>query len=177
MNPILRRLVSRSMEQLAGHGVGLDRDDRLCFPDGLDPDRAHRFIDLVMAEVHDSPRVALHHLFRRVGVPEGAVVALDDILTDEGRIDFRAIARHPVELASVVPILRHVPEAFRRFLIEGLGFADEDDGTLEQAVVSTRIRAAEAIGCAADWDAILREEDAVRALSRAWREGQPAERR
>ena len=177
MNPIVRRLVSKSMEQLAGHGVGLDRDDRLCFPDGLDPDRAHRFIDLVMAEEHDSPRAALHHLFGRVGVPEDAVRALGQILTEEGRIDFRFLARHPVELASAIPSLREVPEAFRRFLIDGLSLADEDDATLDDAVVSARLRAAEAIGCEPDWDAILREEDAVRALSRDWREGRRPARR
>lgn len=169
MNPVVRRIVSKSMEQFAGHGVGLDADDRLCFPDGLDPDRAHRFIDLVMDEPHACPREALRALFERVRVPKPAIEALDEVLTDDGRLDLAAIGRHPVHLAASLPSVRAIPDAFRSFLVDGLGFADDDCATLEAAVVSTRERSAEAIGCAPSWDVILEHGDQVRALSEAWR--------
>lgn len=173
MNPLVRRIVSGSMKQFAGHGVGLDADDRLCFPDGLDPDRAHRFIDLVMDASHACPRDALRALFERVGVPKPAIEALGEVLTDEGRLDLVAVGRHPMHLGATLPSVRTIPEAFRGFLVDGLGLADAASSTLEEAVVSTRLNAAKAIGCDPEWDEILGHEDAIRALSAPWRSGVP----
>ncbi len=170
MNAVVRQIVSKSMKQVAGHGVGLDESNRLCFPDGLDPDRVHRFIDLVMDERHPTPLAALRALFEQVGVPAAAIEALGEVLTDDGALDLNGIGRRPVHLAASLPSVRQIPEAFRRFLVDGLGLAKADDETLEEAVVSTREQAAASIGCAPDWDAILGHETAVRALSAQWRE-------
>lgn len=172
MNPLTRRLISKAIEQVAGSGVGVDDRGRLYYPDGLEPDRVHRFIELVMAERFESPRAALHALFESVGVPRRAIEALDEVLQDDGAIDLSAIGRHPVHLAASLPSVRQIPDHFRRFLIDGLGFADAEDVTLEQAAISTRKGAAAALGVEADWDAILAEPEAVSALARPWREAQ-----
>lgn len=172
MNALASRLVSKTIEQVAGSGVGIDEAGRLCFPDGLDPKRVHRFIELVLAKDFETPKAALEALFDRVGVPRPAIDALREVLTAEAAIDLRAIGRHPVALARTLPSVRQIPVAFRRFLIDGLGFATEADATLEQAVVSTREGAAKALGCAAGWDTILDEPEAVSELARAWREAE-----
>ena len=170
MNPLTRRLISKTIEQVAGSGVGIDAAGRLTYPDGLNPNRVHRFIELVMAERFDSPRSALHALFASVGVPRPGIEALDEVLRDDGALDLSAIGRHPIHLAASLPSVRQIPEYFRRFLIEGLGFANAEDATLEEAAISTRKGAAAALGCEPTWDAILAEPERVGALARPWRE-------
>jgi len=170
MNAITTRLLSKGIEQVAGSGVGIDEDGGLCFPDGLTPKRVHRFIEIVLAQDFETPKSALAALFARVGVPSAAIEALREVLTDDASLDVSAIAKHPVALARSLPSVRQIPVAFRTFLVEGLGFATEKDGTLEEAVVSTRKGAARALGCKARWDAILAEKDGVGEIARGWRE-------
>jgi hypothetical protein len=177
MNPLTRRLVSNAIQQVAGHGVGLDPDGRLCFPDGLDPERVHRFIELVMDESHESPKAALKALFERVGVPRAAIDALDEVLTEEAALEMRSIGRKAFSLGAALPSVREIPVHFRRFLIDGLGFASEADANLEEAVVSTRKGAAASLGCAPHWDAILEHADELPELGRAWRESTASKRR
>lgn len=174
MNALTRRLVSKAIEQVAGSGVGVDAAGRLVYPDGLNPDRVHRFIELVLAERFASPKAAIEALFARVGVPERAIEALDEVLTEDGALELAAIARHPIHLAAALPSVRQIPDCFRRFLIDGLGFADERDATLEQAAIASRQGAARALGCEPTWDAILARGEAVGELARSWREGRPA---
>lgn len=165
------------MEHVAGSGVSIDSAGRLAYPDGLNPDRVHRFIELVLAERFASPKVAIEALFEVVGVPERAIEALDEVLTEDGALKLSAIGRHPIHLAAALPSARQIPECFRRFLIDGLGFADERDATLEQAAIASRRGAANALGCEASWDAILAQGDAVGELARRWREGLRARKR
>ncbi len=170
MNALTRRLISKAMEQIAGHGVSLDDEGRLCFPDGLSPRHVHRFIELVLQERYPGPKAALKALFARVGVPDAAIDALDEVLDDEAALALGAIGRNAFSLGAALPSVREIPVHFRRFLIDGLGFASEADATLEQAVVSTREGAAAALGCPARWEAILERTDEVAALGRGWRE-------
>ena len=170
MNEIVRRLVSQVVGKLAGSGVGIDGSGRLRLPDGLDVERMHRFIELCLDEKLDHPKAALTRLFERVGIAPAALVALDQMVGPDGVLDFRAIARNPVRLGRAVPQFLEIPVRFRRFLIEDLGLADPDCETLEEAVVSTRQRAAEKIGCEPAWDEILAREEAVVALTRDFRE-------
>ena len=171
MHALTRRLVSKAIEQVAGSGVSIDANGRLSYPDGLNPARVHRFIELVMAERFASPKVALEALFESVGVPDRAIEALVDVLTEDGALQLGAIGRHPIHLAAALPSVRQIPEHFRRFLIDGLGFADESDSTLEEAAIGTRKGAAAALGCEASWDSILAQGDGVGELARGWREG------
>ncbi len=170
MNEVVRRLVSKVVEKFAGSGVGIDRTGRLCLPDGLDTDRMHRFIELCLDQKIDSPKAALNALFERVGISRVALMALDQIVGDHGDIDFQVIARNPLKLSLAVPRLLEIPVRFRGFLIEDLGLADADCVTLEEAVVSTRKRAADRIGCPPSWDEILAHPAEVEAIARAWRE-------
>ena len=165
-----RRIANRAIEQVAGSGVGIDESGRLSFPDGLDAPRIHRFIELVMDASFESPKAALHALFARVGVAPTAIRALDEVLDDEGSIVWTEVGRHPVHLGTALPKLREIPICFRDFLVDGLGLADAGCETLEAAVVSTRERSAEVIGCEPSWDAILAEERKARELGRTWRE-------
>jgi hypothetical protein len=171
MNALTRRLVSKAIEQVAGSGVSVDQDGRLAYPDGLNPDRVHRLIELVMAERFTSPKVAIEALFESVGVPARAIEALDAVLTEDGALQLAAIGRHPIHLAAALPSVRQIPDYFRRFLIDGLGFADENDATLEQAAIASRKGAAGALACEPSWDAILARGEAVGELARRWREG------
>ena len=170
MNEVIRRLVSKVVEKFAGSGVEIDAHGRLCLPDGLDTTRMHRFIELCLDEELASPKAALNRLFERVGIAPAALRALDQIVGDEGDLDFVAIARNPLKLSLSVPRFLEIPTRFRRFLIEDLELADADCATLEEAVVSTRVRAAERIGCEASWDAILANPADIDALARPWRE-------
>lgn len=170
MNALTRRLVSKAIEQVAGSGVGVDANGRIAYPDGLNPARVHRFIELVMAERFASPKVALEALFESVGVPDRAIEALVAVLTEDGALQLGAIGRHPVALAAALPSVRQIPEHFRRFLIDGLGFADESASTLEEAAIRTRQGAAAALGCDPSWDSILAQGDTVGDLARGWRE-------
>lgn len=170
MRALTRRLISKAIEQVAGSGVGVDANGRLLYPDGLNPARVHRFIELVLDERFTSPKAALEALFRRVDVPERAIEALVEVLTEDGGLQLGVIGRHPIHLTAALPSVRQIPEYFRRFLIDGLGFAKESDSTLEAAAIGTRIGAAAALGCEASWDAILEQGEAVGELARGWRE-------
>ncbi|MCP4038611.1 MAG: hypothetical protein GY944_08720 [bacterium] len=157
------------MKQFVGSGVAIDRDGRLCLPDGLDPDRVHRFIELCMADSFDSPKSAMHSLFGHVGVAPEAIAALNDVLGDAGDLDWSAIGRSPMKLSLAVPRLLDIPHRFRAFLVEGLALADPASTNLEQAVVSTRVTVASSVGCRAHWDTILQHTDAVSELASDWR--------
>lgn len=165
-----RKIVNSAIAQVAGSGVGIDEAGRLSFPDGLDPARVHRFIELVTAERFASPKAALHALFTRVGVADAAIRSLEEVLDEEGHIVWSEVGRHPLHLGASLPMLREIPVCFRRFLVDGLGLADGSTETLEEAVVSSRERAAERIGCAPTWDAILEAEAEVDVIARPWRE-------
>ena len=170
MNPLLSKVVNQALEPFAGSGVRLDAQGRLCLPDGLDAARVHRFIELVLERSFESPKDALRDLFRRVGVAPEADRALGELLADDGRVDLGALRRNPVQLGRSLTRLLEVPARFRTFLIHDLGLADPHGSTLEEAVVSTRERAAAALGCDAEWDAILARPVGVAELARPWRE-------
>lgn len=170
MNEAVRRLVSKVVEKFAGSGVEVDASGRLCLPDGLDTTRMHRFIELVLDEQMETPKAALNELFGRVGIAPAALKVLDQIVGDQGEIDLNAIARNPVKLSMAVPRFLEIPVRFRSFLIDDLGLADPKCETLEDAVVSTRRRAAKRIGCKASWDEILARPKEVEELARPWRE-------
>ena len=161
--------MSKALEQLAGSGVGIDADGRLCLPDGLDPDRVHRFIELCADRSYQSPKAAMHDLFGRVGVAPAAITALNEILGEQGDLDWTAIGRSPLKLSAGLPRFMEIPVRFRDFLVEGLALADPGDGTLEDAVVSARHRAAEHLGCEPCWDAILSRPEGVSELASEWR--------
>ena len=169
MNEMIRRLVSKVVEKFAGSGVEVDHAGHLCLPDGLDTQRMHRFIELCLSRKLDSPKAALNELFERVGIGPAALAALDQMVGEQGDLDFHAIARNPIGLTRAVPRFLEIPVRFRLFLVDDLELADPDCATLEDAVVSTRHRAAEKIGCEASWDAILAHPVEVEDLARAWR--------
>lgn len=169
MSRLLQRLMSKTVEQFAGSGVGVDDDGRIFLPDGLDTGRMHRFIELVSARSYASPKAALHDLFARVGVAEAAIKSLNEILGEQGELDWASIARHPFRLSVALPRFLEIPGRFRRFLVEDLALADADGETLEDAVVSSRLRAAKLLGCEPTWDAILSDSDGVGELARDWR--------
>jgi hypothetical protein len=170
MNEVVRRLISKVVEKFAGSGVEIDGAGRLCLPDGLDIGRMHRFIELCLDEKLDSPKAALNELFARVGIHRSALSALDQIVGDQGEIDFHAIARNPLKLSVAMPRILEIPARFRSFLIEDLGLADPSCVTLEDAVVSARHSAAKKIGCEPSWSEILARADEVEVLTRPWRD-------
>jgi hypothetical protein len=172
MNEVVRRLISKVVQRFAGAGVEIDESGRLCLPDGLDAERAHRFIELCLDETLESPKVALSALFERVGVARSARRVLDQVIGEGGELDLHAVARNPIKLSAAVPRLLEIPTHIHEFLVEGLELADPSCATLEEAVVSTRRRAAAKIGCEPSWDAILDRKTEVAEISRAWRERQ-----
>jgi hypothetical protein len=161
--------MSRTLKQFSGSGVEIDADGRLCLPDGLDPDRVHRFIELCMARGYESPKSAMHALFEQVGVSPSAIALLNEILGDSGSLDWIAIGRSPLKLSATLPRFLEIPTRFRSFLVDGLGLADPSGRTLEEAVVSARYRTAMELGCERCWDAILARPAALTALTRQWR--------
>lgn len=165
-----RRMMNTIMGAFVGAGIDVDEDGRLCLPDGLSPDRVWRFVDLITDEAHDSPRAALHTLFRRVGVEGRTIALLEQVLHEDGDVDLAGGARHAPALMAALPRLQAIPERFRAFLVDDLALADPESDDLEQAAASTRLAAARAIGCDADWDAILARPEAVSELARPWRE-------
>jgi hypothetical protein len=173
MTGMVRRIISRAVEQFAGSGVGVDVEGRICLPDGLDADRVHRFIELCVGRSYESPKAALRDLFQKVGVAPAAVSALGDILGERGDLDLAAIGRSPLKLGATLPRFLEIPARFRTFLVEGLALADPAGSTLEEAVVSARLRAAEHLGCDPCWDAILSRPDEVGELALAWRANAP----
>ena len=167
----MQRTASKIMEHFAGSGVGLDDAGRLCLPDGLDVRRTHRFIELGMARGYDNPKAAMHDLFARVGVAPGAIELLEELIGEQGELEWSAVGQNPLKLGATLPRFLEIPARFRQFLVEGLGLASPDDETLEQAVVSTRERAAAQLGCEPSWDAILANPTGVSELARSWRAG------
>jgi hypothetical protein len=171
MNELVRRLLSRVVEKFAGTGVEIDASGRLCLPDGLDAERAHRFIELCLDRSLESPKAAFKALFERVGVAPSALAVLDEVIGDECELDLNGVARSPLKVTGAVPRLLEIPSHVRTFLVDDLALADPDSITLENAVVSTRRRAAERIGCEPTWDSILGRRSEVAEITRAWREG------
>lgn len=166
---MVRKLVSKVVAQCAGSGVAIDADGRICLPDGLDADRVHRFIELCLGHSFESPKAALRDLFEKVGVSPTALAALGDILGERGNLDMAAIRHSPFALSTTLPRFLEIPAHFRRFLVEGLGLADPAGTTLEEAVVSARLRAAQRLGCEPTWDAILSRPQEVGLLAEPWR--------
>ncbi len=169
MSGMTRKLMSKALRQFAGSGVGLDAQGRLCLPDGLDAGRVHRFIELCVGRVYESPKAAMHDLFERVGVAPAAIATLNEVLGEHGELDWTAIGRSPLKLSASLPRCLEIPVRFRHFLVEGLALADPSDRTLEEAVVSTRIQAAARLGCEPCWDEILSRPDGVNRLAQGWR--------
>jgi hypothetical protein len=163
------KIVSKAMAQFAGSGVGVDADGRICLPDGLDADRVQRFIELCVGCSYASPKAALHDLFEKVGVAPAALSALGAILGERGHLDMAAIGRSPLKLSTTLPRFLEIPACFRSFLVEGLALADPNGSTLEEAVVSTRLRTAQRLGCDPCWDAILSRPHEVAELAGPWR--------
>jgi hypothetical protein len=174
MNRILQRLTNSVVHGFAGSGVEIDDNGQLCLPDGLCPDRVHRFIELVMDQRFASPRDAMHTLFVRVGVDRKTVGLLDQILGQQGEVELGEAAAHARGLLGSLSDLKRIPARIRDFLVVDLGLAAERCEDLESAVRSTRVRAAERLGCEASWDAILGEREAVVDLTRPWRESTAA---
>jgi hypothetical protein len=170
MNWILRRAMNATMSAFVGSGVSIDERGRLCLPDGLTPDRIHRFIDLCMQERHESPRAAMHALFARLGVSPRIVRILSQILDANGDVELGAVALHTPALMGALPELHQIPARFRDFLVHDLALADDRCSNLDQAVASAREAAASHVACAPTWDSILEHADAVAELARPWRE-------
>jgi hypothetical protein len=170
MRWIARRVMNVMMEAFVGSGLGIDEAGRLCLPDGLSPTRVWRFVDLLTAERHASPREAMHTLLRRVGVEPRTLALLEKILHEDGDVDLTAVARHAPSLSAALPRLQAVPGHLREFLVHDLALADPASDSFEKAAASTRLAAASRLGCTADWDAILEHPEGVSELARPWRE-------
>jgi hypothetical protein len=170
MNRILQRVVNKVMRAFVGSGISIDEQGKLCLPDGLCPDRVHRFIELVMKERFAGPREAMHALFTRIGVSPRAVGLLNLIIDSNGDVEFVNAAKHSAALMAALPEFKQIPTHFRDFLITDLALASTTCGSLEQAVASAREAAAAKLGCAATCDAILDYEDALSDLTEPWRE-------
>ena len=170
MNRFLQRAVDKLMATFVGSGVSLDERGRLLLPDGLCPDRVHRFIELVMDERFACQREALHTLFLCVGVNPATVHLLDEIIDADGTVAFASATRRTPALMAALPDFARIPARFRDFLVHDLELAAESCETLEHAVASAREAAAERLGCVADWDVILDRPAALTDLTRSWRE-------
>jgi hypothetical protein len=162
-------MIGKAMDQFAGSGVSIDRDGRLCLPDDLDADRVHRFIEMCLDRPFESPKAALRELFQKVGISAGAISALEEILGEQGHLDWAAIGRSPLKLSTHLPQFLEIPARFRSFLIHDLALAEPGGATLQEAVVATRLGAAARIGCKPSWDAILARPREVGELARRWR--------
>lgn len=170
MNRIIRRVINKVMSAFVGSGVSIGDEGELCLPDGLCPNRVHRFIELCMNERFSGPRDAMHALFTQLGVSPRAVGLLDHIIDSEGDVEFGAAAMHSGALMAALPEFKQIPARFRDFLVLDLRLASDSCESLEQAVESAREAAAANLGCAASWDAILDNGDALVDLTRPWRE-------
>jgi len=169
MRWIARRVMNVAMGAFVGTGISVDDDGRLCLPDGLDPDRVQRFIQMCTLETYPHPRAAMHDLFGKVGVRKRIVDLLNEIIHEHGDVDLSAAARHGARLTAALPQFQEIPERFRTFLIEDLAIAEPGSADLTAAVVSARLRAAEQLGCAAEWDAILAHPEQIAAFAAPWR--------
>ncbi len=170
MNIVVRKVVNKVMGAFVGAGIGLDDDGRLELPDGLDAVRVHRFIEICTGDRFDSPREAMHALFVQIGVPVKAVGLLNRIIDDDGDVDFTHATRHGPALLAVLHDLQQIPVKFRDFLVDDLALASPECATLAEAVASTRVAAAEQVGCDSTWEAILGHPEVLSDLSRPWRE-------
>ena len=169
MQWIARRVMNVLMGAFVGTGLGIDEDGRLCLPDGLGPEHVKRFIELCTLERYPHPRAAMHDLFSKVGVAPDLVDLLDRIIREDGDLDLGAVTRHGVALTAALPRFQQIPERFRAFLVDDLAIAEPQAGGLEKAVASARHEASRRLGCAADWDAILRHPEAIGRLAAPWR--------
>ena len=170
MNRVVQRAVNKVMGAFVGSGVTIDEHGQLCLPDGLCPERVHRFIELCMDEEFACPRDAMHALFARLGVSPRAVRLLGEIVDTRGDVEFGEAVKHAGALMAALPEFREIPSRFRSFLVHDLGLASESCADLEEAVVSARIAAAEHVGCRPTWDEILKNREQLEDLMRAWRE-------
>lgn len=170
MNRLVRNIANKVMSAFVGAGVGLDERGGLTLPDGLDPERVHRFIEVCMDRPYPSPRAAMHSLFSEIGVPRKAVALLDRIIDERGDVDFALATRHGAALLASIPDFQCIPLLFRDFLVHDLALASSDCATLAEAVASTRAEAARRLGCEPSWDAILGEGRVLGDLARPWRE-------
>jgi len=158
------------MAAFVGSGISISDQGELCLPDGLCPNRVHRFIEVCTNERFASPREAMHVLFTLLGVSPRAVKLLNEIIDSKGDVEFGAVARHTGALVVAIPEFKQIPQRFRDFLVDDLGLASDRCTTLDQAVASAREAAAERVGCEATWDAILQNSTAISALALPWRE-------
>jgi hypothetical protein len=170
MNRIVRNVANRIMGAFVGAGVGLDHDGRLHLPDGLSADRVHLFIEVCTDERYESPREAMRSLFTQIGVPMKAVKLLDRIIDEHGDVDLARATRSGSALLAALPHFHRIPGLFRDFLVDDLAIASRDCESLAEAVASTRVAAAERVGCEPTWDAILEHADELSALAHPWRE-------
>jgi hypothetical protein len=170
MNKIIHRVINKVMAAFVGSGISISEQGELCLPDGLCPNRVHRFIELCTNERFASPREAMHALFTRLRVSPRAVGLLDEIIDSKGDLEFGAIARHTGGLMRALPEFKQIPLRFRDFLVDDLGLASNTCEHLDEAVASAREAAAARVGCEATWDAILENSAAISALAHPWRE-------
>ncbi len=170
MNRLVRNVVNKVMSAFVGAGVSLGDEGELNLPDGLSPERVHRFIELCMQTAYPSPRSAMHALFGEIGVAPKAVSLLDCIIDPSGDVDFALATRHSAALLTAIPEFHRIPGLFRNFLVEDIGLASQECETLEAAVTSTRLGVAARLGCEPDWDAILAQGEILGELARPWRE-------
>jgi len=169
MRWIACRMMNLLMGAFVGTGISIDEEGRLCLPDGLTPHRVHRFVELCTQDRYPHARAAMHDLLRRVGVKPRVVEMLNQVIHEHGDVDLGAVARHGPGLTAALPQLQQIPKRFQAFLVEDLAVADATAATLETAVASARHNAAERFGCAATWDAILEQDEAVAELAAPWR--------
>ena len=170
MNRIIQRVLNKVMHAFVGAGISIGDQGELCLPDGLCPERVHRFIEVCMDEHYEGPREAIHALFFRLGVSPRAVRVLNEIIDSNGDIEFGAAALHTAALIAALPDFKQIPPRFQHFLVYDLGIASESCETLEQTIASARKAAAEHVGCTPTWDAILENATALGDLARPWRE-------
>ena len=170
MNRLVRNIANKVMGAFVGAGVSLGDDGALELPDGLCPDRVHRFIEAVTAERFDSPRAAMHALFSQIGVSASAVGLLDRIIDEHGDVDFARATRQGPKMLAAIPEFQRIPGLFRDFLVEDLALASSDCTTLAEAVTSARVNAAAQLGCTADWDVLLEQGAVLGEFARPWRE-------
>lgn len=171
MNRILQRAVNKVMGAFVDSGVTIDERGQLCLPDGLCPNRVHRFIELCMDERFACPRDAMHALFSRQGVSPRVVGLLGEIIDARGDVELGEAVKHAGALMAALPEFKQIPSRFRDFLVDDLALASPDCTSLEEAVTSARIAAAKKVGCDPTWDAILDNGHAFEDIARGWREG------
>lgn len=170
MNRLFQRALNTVMSAFVGSGVTIDESGRLCLPDGLTPERVHRFIEICMDEAFPCPRDAIHALFLRLGVSPRAVALLSEIIDARGDVDFSEAIKKSRSLMAAVPEFKQIPARFHHFLVHDLALASKRSQDLEEAVASARVAAAKRIGCSPTWEAVLENHAQLDDVLRAWRE-------